>query len=170
VYLCAVICLAACDGFEDEDSNQNSMIMRRFLEKIFKDETDNVLIQLFRYGFVGGAAFVVDYGVLILLTEVFGMHYLLSATISFILGLITNYLLSISWVFNNRTVGNRWAEFVVFAVIGVIGLGLNALIMYVCTDKLGVHYMLSKIISTVIVFFWNFFARKFLLFKSNKTK
>ena len=140
--------------------------MRNLFNKLFKEETENTLIQLFRYGFVGGAAFLVDYGVLVLLTEVFGMHYLLSATISFILGLVTNYLLSVVWVFNNRTVGNRWAEFVVFAVIGVIGLGFNALIMYVCTDKMGIHYMISKIISTVIVFFWNFFARKFVLFKA----
>ena len=140
--------------------------MANFFNKLFKDETENTLIQLFRYGFVGGAAFLVDYGVLVLLTEVFGMHYLLSATISFILGLITNYLLSVVWVFNNRTLGNRWAEFAVFAIIGVIGLGLNALIMYVCTDKMGIHYMISKIISTVIVFFWNFFARKIILFKA----
>lgn len=140
--------------------------MNNLFNKLFKEETDNVLIQLFRYGFVGGAAFLVDYGVLVLLTEVFGMHYLLSATISFILGLVTNYLLSVVWVFNNRTLGNRWAEFTVFAIIGVIGLGLNALIMYVCTDKMGIHYMISKIISTVIVFFWNFFARKFVLFKA----
>ena len=140
--------------------------MAKFLYKLFKEETDNTLIQLFRYGFVGGAAFLVDYVVLVLLTEVFGMHYLLSATISFILGLVTNYLLSVVWVFNKRTLGNRWAEFAVFAIIGVIGLGLNALIMYVCTDKLGIHYMISKIISTVIVFFWNFFARKIILFKA----
>ncbi|MCR4827254.1 MAG: GtrA family protein [Bacteroidales bacterium] len=140
--------------------------MRNLFNKLFKEETENTLIQLFRYGFVGGAAFLVDYGVLVLLTEVFEMHYLLSATISFILGLITNYLLSVVWVFNNRTLGNRWAEFTVFAIIGVIGLGLNALIMYVCTDKMGIHYMISKIISTVIVFFWNFFARKIVLFKA----
>ena len=140
--------------------------MRNLFNKLFKEETENTLIQLFRYGFVGGAAFLVDYSVLVLLTEVFGMHYLLSATISFILGLITNYLLSVVWVFNNRTLGNRWAEFTVFAIIGVIGLGLNALIMYVCTDKMGIHYMISKIISTVIVFFWNFFARKIVLFKA----
>ena len=140
--------------------------MRNLFNKLFKEETENTLIQLFRYGFVGGAAFLVDYGVLVLLTEVFGMHYLLSATISFILGLVTNYLFSVVWVFNNRTLGNRWAEFTVFAIIGVIGLGLNALIMYVCTDKMGIHYMISKIISTVIVFFWNFFARKVVLFKA----
>ena len=124
--------------------------MRNFFNKLFKEETENTLIQLFRYGFVGGAAFLVDYGVLVLLTEVFGMHY----------------LLSVVWVFNNRTLGNRWAEFTVFAIIGVIGLGLNALIMYVCTDKMGIYYMISKIISTVIVFFWNFFARKIVLFKA----
>lgn len=140
--------------------------MRNWFRKLFTEETDNTFIQLFRYGFVGGAAFLVDYGFLFLLTEVFGIHYLLSATISFILGLITNYLLSVVWVFNNRKLANRWAEFGVFAIIGVIGLGLNALIMYLCTDKIGIHYMLSKIISTVIVFFWNFFARKIILFKN----
>jgi len=143
--------------------------MRQILYKLFKEESDNTFVQLFRYGFVGGAAFLVDYGMLYILTEWVGLHYLVSATISFILGLITNYLLSISWVFNNRTLSSRWAEFMIFAIIGVIGLGLNALIMYICTDKLSIHYLLSKLISTVIVFFWNFFARKAILFKVKKT-
>lgn len=122
--------------------------------------------QLLRYGVVGGIAFVVDYGSLWLLTEVCGLHYMLSAAVAFLLGLTCNYLLSTRFVFGESRLGSRWAEFLAFAVIGVIGLGLNELIIWLATDVIGLHYMLGKVISTVIVFFWNFLARRFLVFKS----
>ena len=141
---------------------------KQWLSWLFRDKTDSTLIQLFRYGFVGGIAFLVDYGTLYVLTEFLGLHYLLSATLAFVMGLVTNYLLSIAWVFNSHKSRSRWAEFTVFALIGIIGLGLNALIMYLCTDLLGMHYLISKLVSTVMVFFWNFFARKTILFKTTE--
>lgn len=128
---------------------------------------DNSLImQLFRYGIVGGISFVVDWGTLMALTEACGVHYMVSAAIAFVLGLVCNYLLSTRWVFGQSRIGNRWAEFAAFAVIGVIGLLLNELIIYLCTDIAGWHYLAGKVVSTVIVFFWNFLARRFLIFKS----
>ncbi len=139
-------------------------MIKQWLHTLFVAPTNNTLLQLFRYGFVGGVAFVVDYGSLYVLTEFLSVPYLWSAAIAFILGLVTNYLLSISWVFKKNATMQRWQEFLFFAIIGVIGLGFNELIMYVGTDMLHLHYMLSKLISTVIVFFWNFFARKYLLF------
>lgn len=141
---------------------------KNILNRLFAGETSDTLTQLFRYAFVGGAAFIVDYGSLWLLTEVCGLHYLLSAAIAFILGLVCNYLLSTVWVFSRHSFDSRWAEFAVFALIGVVGLGMNELIMWVGTDVLQLHYMLSKIISTAIVFFWNFFARKFILFNKSR--
>lgn len=128
---------------------------------------DNSLImQLFRYGIVGGISFVVDWGTLMVLTEACGVHYMVSAAIAFVLGLVCNYLLSTRWVFGQSRIGNRWAEFAAFAVIGVIGLLLNELIIYLCTGIAGWHYLAGKVVSTVIVFFWNFLARRFLIFKS----
>lgn len=143
------------------------MSKSRILKILFKDKTSNTFIQLFRYGFVGGIAFLVDFVFLYCLTEFVGLPYLVSAAISFILGLVTNYLLSTVWVFNQRVVANRSKEFIVFSVIGIIGLGFNELIMWFGSSVLPLYYLLSKIISTVIVFFWNFFARKYILF--NKT-
>ena len=131
-----------------------------------KASNRKLLVQLFRYGIVGGIAFAVDYGSLWLLTEVFGVHYLLSASIAFILGLICNYVLSTRWVFGESRLKNAGAEFAAFALVGVVGLGLNELIMWGCTEGLSLHYMASKIISTVLVFFWNFLARRFLVYKS----
>lgn len=138
--------------------------MRDLLNKLFVVPTVNVYLQLFRYGFVGGIAFVVDYGTLFVLTHYLAVPYLVSAAIAFILGLATNYVFSISWVFRKNCTMERWQEFLFFAVIGVVGLILNELIMYVSTELLQIHYMFSKLISTAIVFFWNFLARKFLLF------
>lgn len=136
------------------------------LKTILKEKPDSLIGQLFRYAVVGGISFVVDYGSLWLLTEKAGLPYLWSAAIAFILGLICNYLLSTAWVFGESRIKNAWGEFLAFAIIGLVGLGLNELIMYGCTDGLGFHYMLSKIVSTGIVFFWNFLARRFLVFKS----
>lgn len=138
--------------------------MRSFIQKLFDKST--LLGQLFRYGIVGGIAFVVDYGALWLLTEVCHVHYLVSAGIAFVLGLVCNYLLSTRFVFGESRLQSRWAEFTAFLIIGVVGLVLNEIILYVCQDLIGIHYMFGKIISTVIVFFWNFLARRFLLFKS----
>lgn len=138
---------------------------KKWINMLFVTPTDNWMLQLFRYGFVGGLAFVVDYGTLFCLTHFAGVPYLWSAAIAFILGLVTNYLISISWVFSHTGKMRIWQEFLAFTVIGLIGLALNEGIMYVGTDLLQLHYMVSKLISTAIVFFWNFFARKVLVFK-----
>ena len=136
----------------------------RLIDVLFVAPTDNWFIQFFRYFFVGGFAFVVDYGLLVLLTEVFGLHYLVSATISFIAGLVVNYLLSTSWVFRKSTLENKWTEFLIFAIIGVVGLGLNNLLLYLFTDKLNIHYMISKLLTTALVMVWNFGALMVILF------
>ena len=97
---------------------------------LFVNTTDNVFVQLFRYLFVGGTAFLVDYGLLYVLTEYCGMHYLLSATLAFIAGLVVNYLISTKWVFRTgAALTNKAAEFTVFALIGVVGLLLNNVLL-----------------------------------------
>lgn len=138
----------------------------RARKTLFVDKTESTLIQLFRYTFVGGLAFIVDFGTLYLLTEFINLHYLISAAAAFILGLLTNYFLSVKWVFSNRTIDSRGIEFLLFAVIGLIGLGLNELFLWIFTDLFSIYYLFSKIITAVFVYFWNFLARKYVLFNS----
>lgn len=140
------------------------------IRTLLKGPTQNLLIQLFRYLLVGGTAFAVDFGLLWGLTEWCGLHYLFAAALSFIAGLTVNYVLSIRWVFSEHTLRSRAVEFSVFAVIGVVGLGLNEAIIRFATECLKCHYMASKLISAAVVFFWNFLARKYLLFYGEKRK
>ena len=138
--------------------------------KIFLQKTNSTFLQLFRYTFVGGVAFIADFGLLYVLTEYAHLHYLLSATFAFIVGLIINYSISKIWVFTNNTVKKRWLEFIIFSLIGIVGLGLNNLFLWIFTDYCSIHYMLSKILTTIIVFFWNFLARKFILFNPTEVE
>ncbi|MBO8438573.1 MAG: GtrA family protein [Bacteroidetes bacterium] len=128
-------------------------------------KTNSLSMQFIRYIFVGGIAFIADYATLWCFTEYLHFHYLISASIAFIAGLAVNYILSTIWVFSKPVFSNKIVEFVLFGLIGVIGLVLNGIIMYLLTDKCGVHYMASKLVSTVTVFIWNFAARRFLLYK-----
>ena len=110
-----------------------------------------------RYLIVGGVAFVVDFSVMVFLTELAGFNYLVAAVVAFVCGLVTNYLLSVRWVFTSRSVNQPLVEFVVFLVIGVIGLGWNEVLLYLGTSQLGFHYRISKFLSVVLVLvleFW----------------
>jgi putative flippase GtrA len=138
---------------------------KTFLRDMLARKSGGTLGQLVRYTFVGGLAFLVDFGLLYVLTDGAGLYYLLSATLSFLAGLVVNYVLSVSWVFSRRTLESRWAEFLIFAIIGVVGVGLNALFMWLFTEVVGLHYLVSKMGSAVLVFLWNFFARKLSLFR-----
>ena len=58
---------------------------------------------------------------------------------------------------------NRIREFVIFTVLCLLGMGLNQLILWLIVEKWGVHYMISKILATVVVMIWNFVTRKVFL-------
>lgn len=125
---------------------------------------DRLKIQLAKYLIVGSFSFVVDFSLLYYFTEIILINYLISAAMSFIAGVIVNYLLSIFWVFKKRNVSNRVNEFFIFTAIGAIGLLFNELFLWLFTDLLTTHYLLSKLIAAILIFLWNFFARRYILF------
>lgn len=136
----------------------------RFFRGLLVGRTSKTHVQLFRYGFVAFVALVVDFGSLVLMTEYAKLHYLVSASLSFLAGLVTNYALSRLWVFNSTRLSDARLAFLVFALIGVVGLGITDVTMWLLTGLAGLHYVASKAIATVISFFWNFGARKKLVF------
>ena len=127
---------------------------------LFIVKTTNGLVQFFRYGFVGGFSAVVDTGSLYLFTSKGHVHYLISTAIAFVLGTIVNYVLSILWIFEKSS--NFKAEFTLFTLIGLGGLGLSELIIWVAVSKMHIFYMIGKLIALSVVVFWSFGLRKML--------
>ena len=133
--------------------------MKKMCDKIFIEKTNNTKIQFFRYIFVGGISAIINVGALYIFTEIVNLYYLLSNILGFLLGLITNYVLSKILVFTNEEKFNKIIEFTIYTIIGLIGLELDTLLLWLFTS-MGVYYLFSKIISTSLVFIWNFGARK----------
>jgi len=135
------------------------------IRQVLFGKPESTAIQFIRYTVVGGAAFAVDFGSLFALTDGLGLHYLISAAIAFLFGLTVNYRLSVSWVFDLRALADKRAEFAIFGAIGLIGLGFNELFIWFFTEHVHFHYLISKACATILVFLWNFVARKYILFR-----
>lgn len=122
-----------------------------------------LLAQFMKFGIVGVIAFVIDYGFMVLLTEVFNVPYLISTTVSFIISVVFNYFASMRFVFKRKDDMSRRREFIIFIVLSVIGLAINDIFMWLMVDFLYIDYRISKIVVTFIVAVWNFVTRKIFL-------
>lgn len=122
--------------------------------------------QLIKFGLVGGIAFLIDYGIMVFLTEVFKIPSLISAAISFTVSVIFNYISSVKWVFDvDKEKNSKTKELVVFILLSIVGLGINELIMWIMDKEFGIYYMISKIVATIVVMCYNFITRKLFLEK-----
>jgi putative flippase GtrA len=97
---------------------------------------------------------------------------LLAAAFGFIAGLIFNYIFSLIFVFrhtNENAKQHKIRSFILFTVIGVIGLLITEVCMFAGIHIFGQKWYLAvKIITAGIVLMWNYIARKILIFKETK--
>ena len=84
--------------------------------------------QVLKFGVVGFIAFGIDYGVLMLLSQVLGMDPVLSAAISFIVSLIFNYLASMRFVLGKSDCMMVWLPFVNVVVATTLSLLIGMLL------------------------------------------
>lgn len=160
------------------------MLKEKF-KLLFVDETNNTFIQFFRSLFVGGAATVFDIAALVVCRELFHAPESVAAAVGFVFGVTVNYIISTLWVFAKAKVENRTKDFIFFVIIGIIGAVLTELIIapfavdgifgegflvshqifgsLLPTDK---YYIVGKFVAVVLVYIWNFCARKFILYRN----
>lgn len=119
--------------------------------------------QIIKFGLVGGIAFAIDYGLLYICTDWFGIYYFVSSIISFSVSVIFNYVASIIWVFEVDQEKSKTKNFIIFIGLSIVGLGINQVIMWYGVEVLYLHYMLIKLLATGIVMIFNFITRKMFL-------
>lgn len=142
------------------------LIKHRKIKALFMAKTHNTFIQFFRYLFVGGFASVVDWGALWLFYDILGIWEYIAIALAFLSGLFVNYILSNHFVFTGIAKDKKHtSKFPVYFVTGVIGLVFTELFMLLFDGVFGMHYMLAKIITTAVVFIWNFGSKKIILYR-----
>jgi putative flippase GtrA len=118
------------------------------------------LIELPQYFLVSGCALAIDTGVLLLLNGYFHLPYLLAATCSFLVGGVVGYLLCIRMVWKTDQASSRSYEATLFVLLGLMGLGLNALVMLTMVSGWHLSVLISKAISAGCTFLFNYWARR----------
>lgn len=130
-----------------------------------------LIFEFLRYVIVGGLAFVADFGALVAAQELvlgaFTWGVYVSTVVGFVVGLAVNYTLSLLFVFTqakDKSKGRTVGAFVVFGIIGLLGLGWTELGMWLGIEMLGWNYMIVKVLVTGAVLVWNYLGRKILVF------
>ncbi len=162
-------------------------------ERIRQTKTQ-IFWEIFRFLLVGGTATAVDYIVFYLFRQWILPPSLLAASwwnvfslaaataLGFTVGLIVNWLLSVSFVFRsvrNKEEASSKKSFLMFTIIGLIGLGITEIgvvaLVHVFPEitlfgrtefLLPWKEWLAKAIMTCIVLAFNYVGRKLLIFKS----
>ncbi|WP_353618414.1 GtrA family protein [Paracidovorax avenae] len=99
------------------------------------------------------------------MVRVFGLFVTWAAIPAFVCGAFVNYWLSIRFVFAERRLKEReMLEFGLFMLIGVLGLVVTQLVLYIGVAVLAGNLEVVKIIAAGATFVSNFLIRKFALF------
>ncbi len=155
---------------------------RMTISKMLVEPTHSSLLQLVRFGLTGVLAMICDYSVMLSLFKFAHLNHALAVAAGYSVGLVVCYLLSIYWIFPSRNMSDPKKEFTIFVIIGVVGLGLTEIIVHYVLMALDANAALAerfdravllsgaRFVAIVIVFFFNFVARKALLFRGARQR
>ena len=122
-------------------------------------------MKIVRYFFVGGTAASVDIGIFFLFAKLAGYDYLWVGCAGFLIATAVNYVLSVKHVFESGIRYSKRKEVALVYFVSLVGLAVNQLVLYVMIEHLHCELMLAKLTATGVVFFWNFSARRFIIFR-----
>jgi putative flippase GtrA len=123
------------------------------------------LQQLTAYLLTGGAAALVQIGLLYVLTEVFSIWYLYSSAIAFVAAVVLNFLFQKQFTFResaNRS--TRW-QFTAFFILAVLNLCISTAVLTLLVEFGGVYYILAQIAIIGALAIFNFMIYRAYIFK-----
>ena len=117
---------------------------------------------LILYGLIGGFCAALDFGVYTLLCEFDVMPYLWANVISIHIGIFTSFILNrqINFKVKNKTA----LRFISFYNVGLVGLGISELMLYLMVTVEEWNELVCKLISIVVVALIQFVLNKYITF------
>jgi putative flippase GtrA len=142
------------------------------VKKIIEFFKSKNFIRFAKFCAVGMSGTVVDFGILTALKELAHMPTLPANIISFSTAMVNNFIWNYLWTFRDIRGKKISLVFIQFAVISIIGLGLNSAIVVLLEHPLNflftrpnTGYLAAKFLATIAVLLWNFFANRFWTFR-----
>lgn len=120
--------------------------------------------ELILYGIIGGFCAGLDFVVYNLLGLV--MPYLWANVISVHCGIFTSFFLNRQYNFKVKDKTSQ--RFKIFYLVGLTGLGVSELLIYILSVRMGMEYRLSKIITIFVAALLQFILNKYITFKKTR--
>lgn len=98
-------------------------------ENTKNNDKKKLLMQILKFAVVGGLSCVIDFAIYSVMVYNLGISLFWAAFWGFTISLIFNYIASMAFVFERKEDSSRTKEFIVFAVLSLIGLALNEIII-----------------------------------------
>ena len=120
--------------------------------------------EFIRYLISGSTAALVNFSFLYFFTDILGVWYLFSSAMSFVIAFFVSFYLQKFWTFRDGSKDVLGRQMVLYLLIALFNLCLNALLMYVLVDLFGVWYMLAQFFVTGTIALWSFLIYKLFIF------
>ena len=111
-----------------------------------------------KFFIVGAISTVVDFVIYSFLVYS-GVAYYIAIVIGYMVGLVVNFYLARSKVFTKSRFEKIHHEFLAVFAVSIAAVGLNILIVWLLS-KIEVDYYSGRAVALVVVFFFNYYARK----------
>lgn len=141
--------------------------MKKQLETTFYFFKQYVSLETLRFVISGGTVALTELSLLYVFTDVFHIWYLFSLIIAFSCSFVLSFLLQKFWTFKNKATDKVHFQAVVYLLVALMNLVLNACLLYILVQFVGVWYLLAQAVISAVIAIWSFLIYKFLIFKKN---
>ena len=135
-----------------------------------KSKTRKEIVTLWKYAIGSTISYLINLAIVIVMTDLFEVHYLLSSIAGYASIVITSYIFSVTWIFTERKIASRGKEFVAFTLITIFAMLMNLVSMWFFTGYLHWHYVVSNVVTNFLATFWGYVPKKLFLFSGKKRK
>jgi putative flippase GtrA len=102
-----------------------------------------------KYCIIGASGVLLDFLVFYILNKIFGVYYQVANFISVSCGITNNFLLNAR--FNFKTRDRLAVRYLIFYAVGMTGILISSLLLYIFIEKLGFDVILTKLIILFVV-------------------
>lgn len=132
---------------------------------LFKEK--RVILEFFKFAFVGLLGTFINIIILYLLTEIAGIYYIISAVFAFIIAATNNFFLNKIWTFKEEVKHFLVKKYALFFMVSLTALIVNLFFLYIFTEFLGIYYIISQVLAIGISLIINFLGNKIWTFTKN---
>lgn len=124
-------------------------------------------IAFIKFGITGVLGLIIDFTLTWVFKDELNFNKFVANAIGFTAAVVCNYFIHRNWTFKDKK-AKSGMQFTAFFTVSVIGLLLNSAIIFLLSNMLFLNFYVSKCVAIFIVFFWNFSANYFFVFKAPK--